>query len=98
MPRAYLVCPPVPGARLPVGAPLVARRLFPPPRLAVLPDPSTNGETAMHDETRRRAFLAHLWAEPIHGPPACEDWRDLMRRLSRAGTNERICEEVYQHF
>jgi hypothetical protein len=52
----------------------------------------------MHDETRLRAFLAPLWAGPVHGPPGCEDWRDLMRRLSRPGRNERICAEVYRYF
>jgi hypothetical protein len=52
----------------------------------------------MHDETRLRAFLAPLWAEPVHGPPACEDWPGLTARLSRPGRNERICEEVYRYF
>src|SRR5205823_3112754 len=52
----------------------------------------------MRDETKLQSFLSALWAEEIHEAPGCEEWRDLMERVSRPGRNERVCEEVYRYF
>ncbi len=51
----------------------------------------------MRDETKLRAFLEALWAEPVHEPPTDESWRELIARIE-GGRNQRVCRATYAHF